>query len=691
MALEPYSFCPCGSGKKFKWCCQPIHTEIDKAFKQEADGQHEAALRTMDEVIAQHPDNPEVYGRKAQLLYTNQKVEEAESTLQKALDLNPTYPFGHLLRGLFRINEGEVPGAVLLFRKAAGYYSPEARDQLSQIYQMIGENELKLNRPVAARVAFQIALHHQPADPNLRQAVEALSSDQTGSPAVARHDYQFQGPPASLPAERRAAWDQALAGAATGKLSDAAQAFDQLAQSDPDISAAWYNLGIVRSWLGDNRGAIEALGRYAELEPDEARVAAAWALAEVLRFGYGMEDQADYVEYSYLFRMRDPRPVVAFLQDLERQRRFLLMQTREDQFFVVGLILEATTGLTEEHQASRLPRLGAYLLISNEILRLSHTNPEAVDHIRTELREKAGGALSEPQLGRGPATMSDVFADALVFPTGSISEEAGRDRVREHMRHHYEEAWVHQPRRSLDGVAPVDAAGHPVLRKKLRGVIQFLEECAAGGPHSYDFDRLRRKLGLLSDAPVAGAAMDIPAMGAAELAGLTVETLSDDQLEQAFQTALKLDARDLAGRFATSLVGRPANPDKPDRWPAHAHLVQLALSQGDTDRALDQVNQGEKHDCEHNEGRRRNDYELRRAQIHARRGEIDSAVEVFQRLIDRVPGEMRYRGGAVEALLSAKQGARALGFAEAGLALARQKNDRDSEQYFLELVAAAKK
>ena len=53
--------------------------------------------------------------------------------------------------------------------------------------------------------------------------------------------------------------------------------------------------------------------------------------------------------------------------------------------------------------------------------------------------------------------------------------------------------------------------------------------------------------------------------------------------------------------------------------------------------------------------------------------------------------ELRYRGSAVEAMLSARQGASALQFAEQGLAKAREQNDRDSEQYFMELVAAAKK
>ncbi len=70
---------------------------------------------------------------------------------------------------------------------------------------------------------------------------------------------------------------------------------------------------------------------------------------------------------------------------------------------------------------------------------------------------------------------------------------------------------------------------------------------------------------------------------------------------------------------------------------------------------------------------------------------MDAAQDVFSRLIERVPTEMRFRSSAAEAMLSARQGARALRFAEEGLATARQQNNRDSEQHFMELVAAAKK
>jgi hypothetical protein len=257
---------------------------------------------------------------------------------------------------------------------------------------------------------------------------------------------------------------------------------------------------------------------------------------------------------------------------------------------------------------------------------------------------------------------------------------------------------------SLGNVAPVDATGTAPLRKKLLGLILFLQSLTPPvQPFDYDFDRLRRKLGLLPagagesagaaepSAGSAGSAPDVSAMSAAELSALKVDDLSDGTLGLAYQTALKLDARELAGHFARTLVARPAKPEVPDRFPWYSHLMQLALAEGDTDAAMNYVNDGERADCEHNQGHRRNDYELRRAQIHCKRGETDRAQEVFAGLIARVPSELRFRGSAAEAMLSAHQPARALHFAQEGLTKAREQNNRDSEEYFQELVAAAKR
>ncbi len=99
-------------------------------------------------------------------------------------------------------------------------------------------------------------------------------------------------------------------------------------------------------------------------------------------------------------------------------------------------------------------------------------------------------------------------------------------------------------------------------------------------------------------------------MSAAELAALPVDALGDEPLERAYLAALKLDAREVAGRFARALVARPRRPERPDRYPWYSHLIQLAMGEGDTESALEYLNAGIKADSEENEGKRRNDYEL---------------------------------------------------------------------------------
>src|SRR5581483_7466535 len=177
MALDAYSACPCGSGKKFKWCCQPVHEQITEAFAQDAQGQHDTALRIMEDVVAQHPGNPEAWGRKAQLLYQMDRAEDAEAALQKALDISPQYPFGHYLRGRFRQFEGELPGALLLYRKAVQLYDPLATDHLSQIQTLIFDCEMKLNHPVAGRAALDLARRLSPSSPELGEIHQQMFGD----------------------------------------------------------------------------------------------------------------------------------------------------------------------------------------------------------------------------------------------------------------------------------------------------------------------------------------------------------------------------------------------------------------------------------------------------------------------------------------------------------------------------------
>jgi hypothetical protein len=82
---------------------------------------------------------------------------------------------------------------------------------------------------------------------------------------------------------------------------------------------------------------------------------------------------------------------------------------------------------------------------------------------------------------------------------------------------------------------------------------------------------------------------------------------------------------------------------------------------------------------------------LRRGQLLAKRGDGAAALDTFDRLLARVPDDLKIAGAAAEAMLSAKQAAAAQKFAETGLKRAREQNNRDLEGYFLELSEAARR
>jgi len=210
---------------------------------------------------------------------------------------------------------------------------------------MIADCELKSGHVLAGGAAMKMAQHLQPADEELRQSVQAIFGPESRLPVTARKDYSFQGTSDNAPAARRTAWNQALAGAATGKLGDAARAFEQLANDDANDAPAWYNLALARAWLGENKAALDALERYLAVENDEARATDAAALAEILHWGRGMESQSDYVEDSVVYQVLDPQALSPVLEEWQNARRIVGAQVDEEQGILTGLLLENTGGI----------------------------------------------------------------------------------------------------------------------------------------------------------------------------------------------------------------------------------------------------------------------------------------------------------------------------------------------------------
>lgn len=693
MALNPYDTCPCGSGKKFKFCCAPYYGLVEQALNQQQNGQHEACLKTVKEMTEKHKGYPPVWGYAAQVLYNEGKPEEAEQALDEGFKLQPNFPMGYFLRGLFRQNEGELIGSLILYRKAAEAYDPEAHDQLSYVHEVIARNELMLNRPVACHAALERAVKFQPQDQELRGQYEALFGSQSRMPACAKKKYAFRATMRPVPA-----------GADTGRLGDAKTAFEKLTADAPNDPAGWFNLGLVRAWLGEQPAAVEALNKSIELEMDDARAEEAAALAEVLKSGIGMESDTDYLEHRVIYPIRDAEAVSQLLQIWAQENRLFGAQMDEAGTSFSAMIIEPLPNLLDT--GTTMAKVVCQLNIVGGAMRLSGTVKEQVEKIGIEVKDRLNLAVAVAVTGSGPCQLGDTTQEAIAYPIRAANAEEAESKLQEYSRHFFEDVWPNRSLRSLGGATPIDAAGSKVMRKRLLGVIRFLDDCLkATAPGRrvgdkveplvvYDFDRLRHKLGAEVQANAAmapGEQRDFSAMNAADLATLPLTVLSVAELAEGMRAAMKLDARELAVNYAKAAVARPADPAYADRFPFYLALANGLLAGGDTAGAVMLLTEGMTHDAAHNEGKRGADFGRQKGKFLARNGDAAGAAAAFQAVIDANPDDARNYIDAAETMLRTKDKARAAQFAESGLAKAQTLGNRDLEGACKELLAAAKK
>lgn len=693
MAISPYSMCPCGSGKQFKWCCQAYFAQIEKASLQIQKGQLAAADQTLKQLGEKYSQVPQVLGYQAELLYQQGKKEDAEAVLQKAMKLDPNFARGHWLLGSMRMETQDVTTALKHFRLASELLHPNANEFLSQVLVRVAELEMELVHPIASRVAMERATLVSPNSQELRQAFEASFNEDSKLPKAAGQAYTLREPPG----DKSVRWQMALEAVAAGKLSQAIRALSDIAIAQPAQAVAQYNLGLIRAWVGDNAKAIEALQKSIDLESDESRIAEAVALVEVLRCGAGLENECDYIEYTAMLPVRDVKAVGNALGTWEDLGRLMLQQPEKDSPVLTGMLLEDVPDLGTAVDA-QFAAIQSHVVISQEVVVFTSPNRASVERTVEEFRALATEAVAEPEYSTSTNRIGENLSQLAIFPIrGDVTPGRLTEELKVRTREHYENVWLHRPLKALGGVTPLDAIGHPGLKKRLPGVVRFIEECVrnATGNHEkeyksplYNFDRLRRKLGLAVVAGNESAELEIDTMSTAELATLKEEDLSDSQLTDAFRAALKLDSPDLAARFALSASKRASIAD---RYLFFNHLANLAKDEGKMDALLQLLSDGSQADAATNEGRRAVDYALGRGRALARNGDVEGSASTFREAIAKFPEDIRLFSPAAEAMLGRKNGPLALEFAEQGLKVAETQNNRDAQSQFQELIAAAKK
>src|SRR5690606_35735356 len=106
MAVDPYQPCPCGSGKKIKFCCHDLIGEMEKIYRMIEGDQPRAALRHVEQTLAKFPSRSSLLDLKVTLQLSLNQDEEAKATVEEFLASDPNSPVAHAFDAMLKADSG---------------------------------------------------------------------------------------------------------------------------------------------------------------------------------------------------------------------------------------------------------------------------------------------------------------------------------------------------------------------------------------------------------------------------------------------------------------------------------------------------------------------------------------------------------------------------------------------------------
>src|SRR4051812_19386375 len=92
MPIDPYTPCPGGTGKKLKFCCPDLHSELDKVQRMLEGEQRAACLEYIEGIEGKFPERACLLSIKAMLQVQLGQEDKAQETLAKFKQKYPDNP-----------------------------------------------------------------------------------------------------------------------------------------------------------------------------------------------------------------------------------------------------------------------------------------------------------------------------------------------------------------------------------------------------------------------------------------------------------------------------------------------------------------------------------------------------------------------------------------------------------------------
>lgn len=533
--VDPYSPCLCGSGKKYKWCCQKVESYVERAFRLEDNGQFDAAEAALDEGLAKVPGSPMLSLRKAALLIGQRHFDQARECVEKFLGQQPDHVEAAVLgTRLVLIMEGPV-AAASRFQRVLAHATPESRPKLARLALILGKELVFDQHFPAAMKHLELA---SSLDESLRSAVDsAYRSARSSSLAEiwSKQPYELCAASEALSGPRRDEFESALGWARDGLWESAASAFELLTADPLAGLAAERNLGFCRLWLGDDQAAEASLLRWLEKAP------ATTGAADIAALCLAIDEERDpepieRVRLTWPLRDRDGLLGTLTGHDRIVEDGVRPLNVDDDESPEVLLFhwldrpkVQARTGLT----IGDIPRVQADLLLGVDTVMLEVYDDGRLNDLIDQFPMLAGRAVppAHPRTKIiGTVNRDDHAMSWHWYLPPELPEDEKRRLNHEMIAHLTEDVWPETPQTFLGHRTPLQVAQSgkdPIL---LRGAVLALENSEDDRTDLVNWAALRKRLGIPPEPAIDPDTVEIERLPVCRLFLVPLAQLNDDRL-----------------------------------------------------------------------------------------------------------------------------------------------------------------
>ncbi len=584
MAIDPYAPCPCGSGKKLKFCCTDLAADIEKVMGMLEGEQPHAALKHVEHLLQKQPHRASLLDLKTSLELGLHEFEAAGKTLKTFLAEHPQSASAHAQAAILAASNNSAAEAVTNLQNAIELLEDDMPQRVLEAIGAVGQALLYAGELVAARAHLLLYAGIGPVEDNLAIKLLLRMNLQANLPLLLRDYLPLADCPDDAPWSDQ--YQQAVTLSNRGSYRRAEAILSKLRSDIGPEPAIVVSLALLRGWLADTPQLVAGLHEYAALDIPFEDATLAEALAQLLDADV-KDPQLETVQLTYPINDED-----ALSEVLSRDKRIedyeIPTPPKEQEDSPpprsTHLLLDRELPSTGANiTRPEIPNVVAFLSVYGKRtdrearLEVTADQDEGFEQVKTLLHEIAGNSLDE-------------LAETEVLAEKSISNEvlswrwrlpndtppADRRRLIAEQRHEaILDRWTTAGCGALGGKTPLEATDDSSLRVALAASVLIVEQAAVDPKELPLFAELRQKLHLPEHEQIDPSQFDLENVPLVRVPYLDLSKLADKTLEFFLQRLAMMGADLAVLMVAQELAGREELDPEIDLKTAFQQLIRL--------------------------------------------------------------------------------------------------------------------